>query len=476
MSATAATATDLAPEHGLPPASIEARLEQVEAFGAQVNEAISSLVDSLLELKARDHTADLEALRTKLAQMEQQLNQERTARELAEISQIHPKERRVVFVGGAHFGDNTKYAWQALRERAAAMGVECWFMPHDATQEALVRGLGGDCFPGTPEQWSDADVTRALGTAVLVIHDHLLHPNPLAPSLFAGARMVQLWHGISIKEVGLRNLPALKNFSPRVARILRTCGRFASFVGGSRADEANWRRWFSFERYAPIGFPRNDVMHREPSAIDLVNVDEALLERMRAVRRAGKRVFFYAPTFRDADRGRWLLDAGMERVAKGVAAAGDLLVMNLHPVEQAMQPKLEPALPGVVFVRPRSDIYPLMRETDALITDYSSLMFDYLHLDRPIVLFRPDHASYIAKSRKLYDAKLAELPGPMVSTAQALVEVLKHCEKRCGAPFKAARDQLAAQLFDHIDGQAAERVVDLIAAELDTALAQQAQG
>ena len=46
-------------------------------------------------------------------------------------------------------------------------------------------------------------------TAVVVIHDHLLHPNPLAPSLFAGARLVQLWHGISIKEVGLRNLGVL---------------------------------------------------------------------------------------------------------------------------------------------------------------------------------------------------------------------------------------------------------------------------
>ncbi len=444
--------------------SLEARLARLEDFNGHVGGVVDSLVDTLLHL--RNH--DLAALQKQVRELEQQLHLERSQRDLAEASRMHPKERSVVFVGGTYFGDNIKYAWLAFRERAAALDIACWFLPFNAEQEQTIRSLGGLCLPCAAQDWNADALHTALSAAVVVTSDHLLGSNPYAGALLAGARQVQLWHGVSIKEIGFRNLPGLRQLSPQFARVLRTCGRFASFTGTAAHNEAEWRRWFAFDRYAATGYPRNDVLYREPTPHDLLNVDRDAYDRATEALRRGRRVILYAPTFRDAHRGQWILQAGIDRVARAVADAGDCLIVNLHPVEQPMVPQLAPSLPGVSFVRPRSDVYPLLAKCSVLVTDYSSIMFDFLHLDRPILLFRPDHADYTTRSRQLFDDKLATPPGPVLGTAATLIEALK---KPPAAHHAETRQRLAAGLYDRRDGEAAQRVAELVADEVARALA-----
>jgi CDP-glycerol glycerophosphotransferase len=237
-------------------------------------------------------------------------------------------------------------------------------------------------------------------------------------------------------------------------------------VGTTSTAEPEWRRWFAFNRYAPIGYPRNDVLHREPDEGDLANVDKDAYARAVEARRQGKQVFVYAPTFRDADR-KWVLSAGLDAIARAVAKAGNLLIVNLHPVEQPQIPEMAKLLPGVTFVAPRTDAYPLLRQASALITDYSSVMFDFLQLDRPILLFRPDHEAYTQKSRKLFDDKLSVLPGPVVTHATQLINRLGDPALGQKPAHAQARQLLLKQLFDHQDGASGERLLGLIGDELD---------
>lgn len=444
--------------------ALDERVQTLEAFTAQVSQAIESLVGSVVA--GQDEVV---ALQAKLREVEQQLALERALRDLERTSRLHPKERCVVFIGTIYFGDNVKYAWLAYREAARAAGVDCWFLPNNAQQEAQVRSIDARCFPARHTDWSAEHLHRALSAAVVVTSDHFLNPNPYAAALLAGARHIQLWHGVSIKEIGLRNLGPLKQMSPRFAKVLATCGPYARLVGTSSAAEAEWRRWFGFERYAPIGYPRNDVLLREPTPDDLVNVDADALALARRTRAAARRVIFYAPTFRDANRAQWVLDAGLARIAKQIAARGDALIVNLHPVEQPHLEELRPALPGVTFVAPGSDAYPLLRECDALVTDYSSLMFDWLLLDRPVLLFRPDHRDYTERSRTLFDAKLDPLPGPVAADADALLALLG--QRDLGAQrFAAARTTLRDALYDHHDGASGVRFAALAAEVLAEAL------
>jgi CDP-glycerol glycerophosphotransferase len=449
------------------PASLESRLSGLEAYSDQVSASIEQLVSVVLELKQQGAASpEVASLQQKVKELEQQLHIERSCRDLAQVSRMHPKTRSVVFVGTTYFGDNVKYAWLGVRDAARAQGIACWFLPFNAEQEAVVLGLGGDCLPHSYSQWTAEHLHLALSAGVLVTSDHFLNPNPFAAALLAGARHIQLWHGVSIKEIGLRNLPPGRALGPQMARVLATCGPYASLVGTAAAGEAEWRRWFAFQQYAPIGYPRNDVLYREPTEADLANVDRQAFDLATHTLARGKRVLLYAPTFRDANRGRWLLQAGLDKVAAALARQGDCLIVNLHPVEQPMAPQLAAELPGVTFVAPRTDIYPLLGCTSALITDYSSVMFDYLHLKRPLLLFRPDHEAYTERSRRLFDAKLSALPGPLLTHADALIHHLRSPQLGQTAAHRQVREQLLAQWFDHHDGHAAQRLLGLIGEQL----------
>lgn len=409
-------------------------------------------------------------LETQLRTLRAEIDTERMRVALAHVSRIQPKRRTVVFAGRDYFGDNLKYAYLGALEAARSRGFECWYLPHDAEQEQLVAALGGRCLPADATTWTAAHMTAALEAAVLVVCDHLttqFHPNPYAAALFAGARWVQLWHGISIKEVGLQNHVGIAQLTPHFAQVLASCGTYASFLGSSAAAEAEWRRWFSFERYAAIGYPRNDVLHRAPTPRDLVNVDTDTLAAMRHTRARGGRAVLYVPTFRDG-RPEWIRDIGLAELANALGARGDRLVVNLHPYEHWMLGELRDTFPQVHFVRERSDLYPLLAETSVLVTDYSSLMFDFLALDRDIVFFRPDHATYVSGSRALYDAKVERLPGAVASNVRELLGVLYR-----GAPGADAqvRRELMHRLFDRVDGHATDRLLDLIDDELARALA-----
>jgi len=213
-------------------AQIRARLDHLESFGERVGVAIDSLVNGILELKQLDRVQEVAALQAKVRELEQVLSLERSNRDLAQVSRMHPKARAIVFVGTTYLGCNVKYAWLAARAAAGRLGYRCWFLPFSAEQEQQVRGVDREhCFPHAYTEWSAEHLHAALSAAVLVTSDHLLNPNPFAAGMLAGARHVQLWHGVSIKEIGLRNLAPLRQMGPHFARVLATCGHYASMVG-----------------------------------------------------------------------------------------------------------------------------------------------------------------------------------------------------------------------------------------------------
>jgi CDP-glycerol glycerophosphotransferase len=146
-----------------------------------------------------------------------------------------------------------------------------------------------------------------------------------------------------------------------------------------------------------------------------------------------------------------------------------MLIVNLHPVEQPMIPQLAEQIPSARFVAPRTDIYPLLQQTTELVTDYSSVMFDYLLLDRPILLFRPDHAAYVARSRTLFDDKLDVKPGPLLSSVTELLLALRNRAAETPA-YARQRRELSERLHDHRDGRAGERFAELLLEEMTLAL------
>ena len=105
--------------------------------------------------------------------------------------------------------------------------------------------------------------------------------------------------------------------------------------------------------------------------------------------------------------------------------------------------------------------YPVVEDlylaADMLITDYSSAMFDYAVLDRPVVIYAPDWPAY-RELRGVYFDLMAEPPGAVATTYAQLVEILQDGE-HAGPRATAARAAFRAKFCALEDGGAAARVV-----------------
>lgn len=451
---------------------------RVDEFGrlrSETEAAIDQLVTALLQERQDRHRGlaevahGLEGFGTAFEQFVRRLDIDRTNDDLAHASRHFTKTATLTFVGGHNFGCNIKYAWLEACQQAEQRGWQVWFLPQDESQERLARQTGAHVFPVRQEDWTADHVRQALCTAVVVLGDHFLHQSAHAAALLAGARQVQLWHGVSIKEMGLQDLPGGRGLTRHRARTLATSGPFNRFLGTAASAEAEWRRWFAFDHYVPLGYPRNDPLYRELTAADLAGCDARTHAAMQAARKAGRRTVLYAPTFRDADP-RWMFRVGLPQVAQAVHHAGDLFVVQLHPRDFAQADELARLLPGAIVALPKTDVVPLLREASVLVTDYSSVMFDYLHLGRPIVWYRPDHAEYVTHCRELWDAKLAERPGPMLTQPADLAAALCMPSLAQEPEHAAARQRLLHTLFDHRDGGSAARLMAALDEEVRAAV------
>ncbi len=122
--------------------------------------------------------------------------------------------------------------------------------------------------------------------------------------------------------------------------------------------------------------------------------------------------------------------------------------------------------PHLKFIAPGTDIYPVVKHASVFMTDYSSLAFDVLHINCPLVFYRPDHEDYGYMRGRLFLAA-SYTPGDVVTdvaglarAVDAAVELSAHAPEKDG--FREARHALRKKLFDHHDGLASQRLGDLI--------------
>nr|WP_316248187.1 CDP-glycerol glycerophosphotransferase family protein [Streptomyces sp. TRM49041] len=100
----------------------------------------------------------------------------------------------------------------------------------------------------------------------------------------------------------------------------------------------------------------------------------------------------------------------------------------------------------------------LLLAADALVTDYSSIMFDYANLDRPIVVHADDWPTY-TETRGVYFDLTAEPPGPVARTQGDLTDILRNPDDWSGEAAAKLRHDFRLRFCQYDDGRAAERVV-----------------
>jgi CDP-ribitol ribitolphosphotransferase len=201
-----------------------------------------------------------------------------------------------------------------------------------------------------------------------------------------------------------------------------------------------------------LGIPRTDVLVRREGREEL----EAGIRKLYAIP-AGKRVILYAPTFRGDSMilARHPEDLDLPLLARALRD-DHVLLMRLHPaVRSALGVDAE--LAGFVFdVTDYPEVNELLLVTDVLVTDYSSLIFEFALLGRQMAFFAPDTDAY-ERERGFYFDYRAGVPGPVFETTDRLAAHL-----RSGPWDPEQVKAFAATWFDVADGHATERFVDRI--------------
>jgi CDP-glycerol glycerophosphotransferase (TagB/SpsB family) len=261
--------------------------------------------------------------------------------------------------------------------------------------------------------------------------------------------VLQTWHGTPLKRLALQR----EGFHPRRwLAVLREARRWNVLLAQNPYSERIFRKAYAFR--GPIwveGYPRNDVLVRGEDA------------GVRAALGIGEqeRVVLYAPTWRD-DREHIVDFLDLDRLA---AAAGAVVLVRGH--SRTLMPGVDVGVPAadagdgaaprVLDVTAYPDISRLLVAADALVTDYSSVMFDFTATGKPIFFFAPDLEHYRGELRGFSLDLAAHAPGPVTATQDELEEALADDEVRAryADRYAAWRERFNAR----DDGHAAERVV-----------------
>ncbi|WP_336715050.1 CDP-glycerol glycerophosphotransferase family protein [Arthrobacter sp. USHLN218] len=270
--------------------------------------------------------------------------------------------------------------------------------------------------------------------------------------------MVQTWHGTPLKRM-LHDLDEVhgrdEGYLDRVSQAVR---QWSVLLSPSPYATSAFRSAFEFSgRVLETGYPRNDIL-----------ADESAEERGAEIKRKlgipeGKRVVLYAPTFRDSQsngKGRFHFEMPFDVEAFHERFGSDaVLLLRMHVLVSGNIVIPDSARESVQDVSGYPEIQELYLASDVLITDYSSVFFDFAILRRPVVFYAYDLELYRDTLRGFYLDYSAELPGPVVDSEAGLYAELEKAFQP-DADRDRRLEAFVAKFAPHDDGHATERVVD----------------
>jgi CDP-glycerol glycerophosphotransferase len=271
-----------------------------------------------------------------------------------------------------------------------------------------------------------------------------------------GQVIVQTWHGTPLKRIGFDFDNDWFSDTAYLEALEHEGKQWSVLLSPNSFSTPIFKRAFHYEgEILESGYPRNDVLLADDREKQAEQVKRALgLPE-------GKKIVLYAPTWRE-DRvrhnGGHQLDLRLD-LEQARKALGEDHVLLIRPHAHVVEP-----VPGqgdgfVWDVGSYPDIQDLYLIADVLVTDYSSVMFDFAITGRPILFFTYDLEHYRDALRGFYFDFEATAPGPLLNTSEELVGALREIApvvERYAPAYAAFREAFC----DLDDGSASARVVD----------------
>ncbi|WP_406462749.1 CDP-glycerol glycerophosphotransferase family protein [Streptomyces sp. NBC_00111] len=335
--------------------------------------------------------------------------------------------------------------------------------PRAVHEELVRRGTGAE------HLWVVRDQQAAVppGARAVALHSAEWHEalarsrwivtNTQLPEWFEradGQFVGQTWHGTPLKRIGRDLAGTAFADTAYMESMPRRAAQWSVLVSPNSFSTPVLRRAFGYTgEVLECGYPRNDLLY----AADRAKVADTVRQSLGVPE--GKRVVLYAPTWRE-DRprhgGRYGLDLHLD-LEQARAALGEdhVLLVRRHYLVGG-------SVPGSDFVRDVSrhpDVTELMLISDVLVTDYSSLMFDFAQTGRPMLFHTYDLEHYRDTLRGFCFDFENRAPGPLITDSAEVVEALRDPDAAT-AGHRETYARFRESFCDLDDGTAAARVVD----------------
>lgn len=377
------------------------------------------------------------------------------AHDFATLSQRVKKRRLVLFFGRPAFSDNSKYLYlHALRREC---GYEILWCSADDDLIAQLEAFELPCLHLTRDMDRSIDLLMHAAVAVFTVNPHeSLNGSSALIGCLAGARQIQLWHGISVKRLTLQLIPHLP---------VRDVNLRAPWLASSAADyvlspaaffDPYWREVFGCRRLLRAGFPRNEVIGREAETLEMLGAQ--LPDELVGPLTNGRPNVLVVPTWQRHQQTALTHTDFFAHALRFARANKVNFFIKMHPIYFKRMDGQGAKAEGLYLLDPGVDVYPWMRRFDALVTDYSSIMFDFLWTGRPVLTLdlQPGQHQNYEPDYGLLPAGEFRVPFTMDSFERALKRTLTD------DPGLAEREAYLAQLFETDPMQASAQIMTLV--------------
>lgn len=272
--------------------------------------------------------------------------------------------------------------------------------------------------------------------AKYIVCTHSYTGNDVFKFVSTNKKLITLWHGIPLKVMKKGNRDKKSRLKKTFFSMLGNKLQPDLFLVTSTKDISVFSDAFEIneDRFFIGSYPRvNDLLKNSKS----------------------KKAILYAPTFRDLQSQSYY-DTYIFPTEKELSRLNDVLVsldyvfkIKLHPYTSAIFPDVS-EFSNIQIMPKNSDVQELLYEAEVLITDYSSIYFDFLVLKRNLIFFIPDFEWYHNKINRglLYEYD-AVTPGQKVTTWECLVNHLVQCVQY-GDDFSLERNKLLKDFFNNM--------------------------
>ena len=272
---------------------------------------------------------------------------------------------------------------------------------------------------------------------------------------------IQTWHGTPLKrlvldmdDVFMMNESDIKTYQSGFVKNVQI---WDFLISQNPFSSVTFQRAFAFERdMLEIGYPRNDILFSKNNEEDI-----ALLKQRLGLPK-DKKILLYAPTFRDdefEENSSYKFSPKLSFDLLQEALQNDyILIVKYHYLIMDYIDWF-PYKDFIYHFDQSDDIAELFLVSDMMITDYSSVMFDYSILRRPMLFYAYDLEKYKNELRGFYFDYEDEIPGPISADTETLIRDILQYD---ASVYEEKYEKFCRKYNPWDDGHASEKVVEMI--------------